>query len=191
MSTHRIYSVEEIRAERLRRMKEYPDRQDKKNIGDFDLETAKLWATLSIIDDKGPALDFRANQGWRDRLKEIPEAMILALRVEYAFKAFPVTEAALIAMAALGKNPGRAIVILCDLLWNKKPTILPQPATVADITYLYPLGFFNSIVARQVVDGFMKTGIHPYSHVYGIDSYYAEKVWGGGIRSEEWEWPLG
>jgi hypothetical protein len=80
---------------------------------------------------------------------------------------FPIkfTLPALISINCFCAVPGAAVVLLCECLSlvEKRENKL---ITVADLVDIYPNGGYNQDTLRIIIDDYMKTKKHPYSHLY-------------------------
>lgn len=189
MYCHIIYSEDEIRKRRKELMKEYPSPTVSANVLPMGADSALDFAMLCVDEEDGWLEDFRLKP---DPATAMPGLIqLLASRFSAAAGNLLITWPALIAGATLAPSPGPAYVFLCDLLEQEKHRPPGYLITTQSVVNLYPGGFWNETVLAKIVDQFMKTGVHPFSFVYGINMIEAVKIWGGGVHNEDWSWPIG
>jgi len=182
-----ILSIEEIQAVRNEMMKGYPDARAPGVTQLLDPDQLFLFMKLVTIDVTNK--DRSVETITRPEFTSIigPEAL-LTKRLEALGKPITFSVGAFFAPSCFCRQPGAAVVYLCDLLLYARlhnKTFL----TTRDITEVYPNWFYTEESLGIIIDDFMKTGIHPYSHVYGINDFHAKKIFGSGVESPDWMWP--
>jgi hypothetical protein len=138
-------------------MNEYPQSTLKENSVPMDEDGAHLFAlclSKEWCGDDSPLSPEDMPLG-----SQIINARIVGMTLPIKF-----TTAALVAAGALGINPGKAVVVLCDCLSAYEN----QTVSVKKLAELYPWGFYNDEVFRSIVDDWMKTGKHKWAHVYNV-----------------------
>lgn len=140
-----------------KKVSQYPDSKSKENMSPLDEEGAELYALClhSAWDEARNPLP----QDCMPLGSQIIHARIIGMKLPIKF-----TDSALVAASALGINPGKAVVVLCDCLSAYEGGTV----TIEKLTDLYPWGFYKDEVFRQIVDEWMKTGKHKWSHVYSV-----------------------
>lgn len=139
------------------KVKLYPDSRSESNTHPLDEDGAELYllcASRPWITDRSPLPYDHMPLG-----SQIIHARVEGMKLPIRF-----TTAALVAASALGTNPGKAVVVLCDCLSAYEG----DAVTFEKLTALYPWGFYKDEVFREIVDEWMKTGKHKWAHVYNV-----------------------
>lgn len=137
------------------KVREYPNSTFKENTSPMNGEEAKLFAIC-------------LHKEWCGHTAPLqPEAMplssqIIQIRVEAMKLPISFSAASIVATAAFAANPGKAVVVLCDCLNAYEG----KTVSVENLAEIYPWGFYSDEIFMEIVDEWMKTGMHKWAHVY-------------------------
>lgn len=87
---------------------------------------------------------------------------IIRQRIKVLSLPIAFTDRALMAITCLARNPGGAVVLLCDCLSAYEGKTVDMP----ELTALYPFGFYNDKALVVIIDEWMKSGKHKWAHIY-------------------------
>jgi len=163
--TEKVWTVDSVRDFQKERMVAYPSARTRANTSLLGEGAAKEFLMVTSMNSRIPWDQWVAQNGIGPLEREFPELAVLTKR-----------------------TVGGSIVFLCDMLqfWA---TSAPKLIGSFEVAAYYPYGFYSESVLCHIIDKFMKTGVHPYAFVYGMSAEAAEKVYGKGIHSPEWQWP--
>ncbi|MCJ7521754.1 MAG: hypothetical protein MUP21_06025 [Dehalococcoidia bacterium] len=187
--TGTVWTEAAIRNFQAERMKSYPSAQKRTNTSPLSKEGAGEFLTVASMHSPISWEEWVATNGIGPLEKEFPELAILTKRLTvFDFGEIKITIDALLCGLILAGSVGGAIVFLCDMLlfwYTAKPKLIGS----LEVAARYPHGFYSETALCIIVDKFMKTGVHPFAFVYGVNADSAEDVYGEGVHSQEWQWP--
>ena len=187
--TEKVWTVDSVRDFQKERMVAYPSARTRANTSLLGEGAAKEFLMVTSMNSRIPWDQWVAQNGIGPLEREFPELAVLTKRLTaFDFDDIQISIDALICGVILGQTVGGSIVFLCDMLqfWA---TSAPKLIGSFEVAAYYPYGFYSESVLCHIIDKFMKTGVHPYAFVYGMSAEAAEKVYGKGIHSPEWQWP--
>lgn len=187
--TDAVWTEDAIRNFQSERMKGYPPAKKRENITLMDKGQAREYLMVASMHSPISWEEWVAANGIGPLEQEFPELAILTKRLTaFDFTEIKITIDALLCGLILTKSAGGAIVFLCDMLhfWT---TAKPKLIGSFQVATYYPYGFYSRPVLTNIIDNFMKTGVHPFAFVYGVNVDSAETLYGEGVRSPEWQWP--